>query len=182
VIPDGAFFTLSDGRGLVRFEFDVVTAGDSQVGVSPGSVAIQVAPNATAATVARAVRNAINSTASRSVIDVTANNSGDVFGVTNPTFANARSALVYLNGEIAANFAGSVDSASFSAGGVPILATFFGAETVFGEDLGDGNSARDQGQFVIQTSVIRDSSGFGLNLDAAPQAQPAFKPTVSRQK
>ena len=31
---------------------------------------------------------------------------------------------------------------------------------------------RDQGQFIIQSSVIRDSSGFGLNLDAAPQAQP----------
>ena len=179
-IADGATFTLSDGFNTSTFEFDVTTsAADRRVGVTAGSQRIAIAPNATAVEIARAVRDAINDSTTQANIKITAITSGDMQGVigsvlTDLPFATglaapARSVRVQLNGQVSSNTLGGI--AGFTGGGVPITLVTYGQDTKWGEDLGDGNVTRDQGQFIVSSSSISDSSGFGLNIDAAAQAQ-----------
>jgi len=180
-IVDGATFTLSDGINTQRFEFDVITPGDTRAGVAQGNLAIQVAPNASAVELARAIRDAINSPIARANLNITASNSGDTEGG-GALYTRARSAIIQLNGQVSADALGGF--AGFSSGGVPLSVIEYGQDTTvlpllgvpfvevnFGEDLGDSNSVRQQGQVIISSSVLRDSRNFGLNIDAAAQGQ-----------
>ncbi|MFN9411000.1 MAG: Ig-like domain-containing protein, partial [Pirellula sp.] len=173
-IADGSTFTLSDGVNTATFEFDVLLAGEVRgVGVRPENIGIQIQPNATDVQVARAIRDAINSTTAQQRIRINASTSGDMTGAAAATATGARSRIIHLHGQVSANVLGGVN---YSAGGVPLTLITYGADvtalgTDFGEDLGDANVAREQGQLIISSSVIRDSSGFGLNIDAAAQGQ-----------
>ena len=167
-LRDGAFFTLSDGSSTARFEFNVITStSDPAATVTSGSIPITVLPNATAVEIVRAIRDAINSPEAQSVLKITASTGGDMsgFGGEYP----ARSLVIFLNGSAAADTAGGV--LGFTNGGAQLSFIRFGQETGFGEDLGDSNSIRDQGQFIVSSSVVRNSQNFGINVDAAAQQQ-----------
>ncbi|XZE35954.1 Ig-like domain-containing protein [Pirellulaceae bacterium SH501] len=167
-LRDGAFFTLSDGVNTARFEFNVITSStDPAAGVTSGSIPITVLPNATAVEIVRAIRDAINSPVAQSVLKITASTGGDMNGIGGEY--PARSLVIFLNGSAAADTAGG--TLGFTNGGAQLVFRQFGQETAFGEDLGDSNTVRDQGQFIISSTVVRNSQNFGINVDAAAQQQ-----------
>ncbi|MEI7460219.1 MAG: Ig-like domain-containing protein [Pirellula sp.] len=171
-IADGATFKLSDGVNTATFEFDVATsAADRAAGTTPGNVPITILPSETREQIARKIRDAINSTAAQAVIKITASTNGDMKVGTADNPANGRSIAIDLHGPVANDALGNASSALFSSGGVPLTLVSFGSESAFGEDLGDANIKRDQGQFIVSSNSISRSSGFGLNIDAAPQPQ-----------
>lgn len=172
-IKDGATFTLSDGFNTATYEFDVTTSGaDRRVGVTPGNIAIAIFANDTSVTIARAIRDAINSPTSKAKIQITAMTSGDTDAGLGDLTA-PRAITIQLNGNVGADTLGGI--AGFTGGGVPLTLIQYGQDltggTNFGEDLGDGNVVRDQGQLIISSSSILNSSGFGLNIDAGAQGQ-----------
>ncbi|MCU0709449.1 MAG: hypothetical protein MUF23_14260, partial [Pirellula sp.] len=160
-IVDGAVFTLSDGVGTARFEFDVVTsAADRGAGVTPGNIPIVVPPNSSPEFVARAIRNAINSSSAQSLIDISAENGGDMPFSTN---TGARSFLIQLSGNAAVDSLGGTTFPS----NVPLNWIQFGQDTRWGEDLGDANIKRDQGQLIISSTSVSNASNIGIRVDAA---------------
>jgi large repetitive protein len=172
-IRDGATFTLSDGVNVVTFEFDVVSPTDlRRQGVDPANVAIVITPDATVGQVIRAVRDAINSPNVQAQIKVSASANGDMqFGAAD--LASPFTNVLQLSGNAAANLTGSFD---FTTGGVPFNVIQHGQEisplgTDFGEDMGDQNLERVQGQMIISATSVINSSGFGINVDAGTQSQ-----------
>lgn len=163
-IVDRSSFTLSDGSNTLRFEFDVTTStADPATGVIPGNVPIRIAPNATTVQIAAAIRDAINSTASQASLKFIASTRGDTLGGT----ANSRlprASIIDIAGNVSNDVLGGLSG--FGVGGAPI-AIVFGQDTGFGEDLGDANRRREQGQFIVSSSVVRDSAEFGINISAA---------------
>jgi len=160
-IEDGASFTLSDGVNTVTFEFEVVTsANDRRVGVTPGSIAITVSPNATSVAIARAIRDAINAASAQGLLNLSAENGGDMPGSSS---AGARSQIIQLNGSAAVDALGSI---AFPAN-VPLTFVPFGTDSQWGEDLGDANINRDQGQLLISSAVVSNSLNYGIRIDAA---------------
>ncbi len=172
-IRDGATFTLSDGVNVVTFEFDVVSPTDlRQQGVDPANVAVVVPPNATTGEIIRAVRDAINSPTVQSQIRVTASTNGDM-RLAGADLAAPFTNVLQLSGNAAAELLGSFN---FTAGGVPFVLIQHGQEvsllgTDFGEDMGDQNVERVQGQMIISATSVINSSGFGINVDAGTQSQ-----------
>ncbi len=172
-VKDGSTFTLSDGVNTAVFEFDVTTsAADRRTGIVTGNIPVSVLANATSVEIARAIRDAINSGTSQAKIKITASTSGDMdAGLGDLT--GARAITIHLNGQVAAD---TIGGTGFSGNGVPLTLIEFGQDlsplgTNFGEDIGDENVTRQQGQLIISSSSISNSSGFGLNIDAAAQAQ-----------
>lgn len=165
-IVDGSSFTLSDGNNTLRFEFDVATTFDPLLdpatGVAQGNIPIRIAPNATSEQIAAAIRNAINSTAAQASLKITASTRGDTFGGI-PASTLPRAVIIDIAGNVSTDVLGGLSG--FAFGGAPIVLAF-GQDTVFGEDLGDSNRRRDQGQFIISSSVVRDSAEFGVNISA----------------
>lgn len=172
-IRDGATFTLSDGINVVTFEFDVVSPTDLRgQGGDPANVAIVVRPDATAGEIIRAVRNAINSPTVQSQIKVSASTNGDML-LAGGDLSAPLSNILQLSGNAAANLTGGID---FGTDGVPFVVIQHGREvsplgTDFGEDMGDQNVERFQGQMIISATSIINSSGFGINVDAGTQSQ-----------
>ena len=174
-IVDGSVFTLSDGVGTARFEFEVVTsASDRRSGVTPGNIPVVVPPNSNPQFVARAIRNAINSPSAQALIHVTAENGGDMpFS----TSTGARSQIIQLNGNAAVNALGGT---VFPAD-VPLTWVQFGQDSQWGEDLGDANIKRDQGQLIIASTSVSNASHLGIRVDAAARdyASTRFPPLPS---
>jgi VCBS repeat-containing protein len=160
-IQDGASFTLSDGVRTVLFEFDVVTsANDRSIGVTPGAIAIPVSPNNSSVVIAAAIRDAINGAFSGGLIGLTAETGGDMPG---SALTAPRSILIQLNGPAAVDVFGGT---AFPAN-VPLQLVQFGLDTQWGEDLGDSNILRDQGQLLITSAVVSGSLTYGIRVDAA---------------
>lgn len=167
LIVDGSSFTLSDGNNTLRFEFDVATTFnallDPAAGVAQGNIPIRIAPNATAVQIAAAIRDAINSTAAQASLKITASTRGDTIGGS-PASTLPRASIIDIAGNVSTDVLGGL--AGFAFGGAPIVLAF-GQDTGFGEDLGDANRRREQGQFIVSSSVVRDSAEFGINVSAA---------------
>lgn len=180
-IVDGSSFTLSDGNNTLRFEFDVATTYnallDPATGVAQGNIPIRVAPNATTVQIAAAIRDAINSTASQASLKITASTRGDTIGGS-ASSTLPRASIVDIAGNVSSDVLGGLSG--FGVGGAPI-ALIFGQDTGFGEDLGDANRRREQGQFIVSSSVVRDSAEFGINISAANSGtDPRPYPGVAR--
>lgn len=160
-IQDGASFSLSDGVRTVLFEFDVVTStNDRSLGVTPGSIPIRVNPSDSSVLIATAIRDAINVAFTSGLIGLTAETGGDMPG---STMTAPRSIIIQLNGPAAVDvFGGTVFPAN-----VPLQLVQFGLDTQWGEDLGDSNILRDQGQLLITSAVISSSLTYGIRVDAA---------------
>ncbi len=146
----GTTFTVSDGTRTLTFELDNI---DDNVGTQPGNVPVPFSNSAvdavtgairseTAGEIAGRIRDLINSAAVQSVLDVNAVLlNSDATGLTNNT--------VVLIGQVSVNVPTSVGT------------------TIISKGTGDSNRVREQGQIVIQSTKVTNSSQFGVNISTA---------------
>ncbi len=153
-INDGDTFTLSNGSDTLTFEFN------RSGGVTAGNVAVFYDSTYTVGEIAGAVRNAINQVSINTALEILATNQGGQLGSeasylpTDPVIA--------IHGFIAADNLGGLNFGSHLSG------VLTGGNQVLGEDNGDRNRPRDQGQLLIDSNKISFSSGFGIVVDAGP--------------
>jgi VCBS repeat-containing protein len=161
-IPDGTTFTLSDGVNQLTFEFDVTSgANDIASGVTPGHVAVPIRAQDTAQEVAAKIRDAINSPTVQGLMKISAS-----LRSTRPFNSLL---LIDLHGPAAVTRTGLLTFSGLPAQTLSMVQS--GVDTVFGEDLGDSNRKRDQGQLIVSATTISNSSGYGLVVDAAARSQ-----------
>ena len=157
-IADGDTFTISDGDTLLTFEFE-----DAQLlnGVGFGNIrvlfdplaaetgGVGIAPNAA---IAQAIRDAINSPSVQGLSSVQA-----TLGDGSYNGALSTSDQVVLFGV-----------AIFDPG-------TSGITSVTADTFGDGNAFRDQGQIIVESTFVTDSSEWGINVgpgDRTPDQAP----------
>ena len=169
-LSDGVVFTLSDGINQLNFEFDVVTSPtDRAVGVTSGNVQLLLPPNASTGAIAQVIRDAINSKPVQKIFRLTASLTGDMSDGAGGYITPDQSNTIHLHGSAAANLNGSLLTNI-----VGLNLVQFGLDTAFGEDVGDSNRRRDQGQVVISSNTVRNSSTFGIVVDDAVRDQTAL--------
>ncbi|MFM8574246.1 MAG: hypothetical protein ACKOAU_21815, partial [Pirellula sp.] len=184
-IGDGYSFTVSNGVNVVTFEFNVFTTADASDPAFrpdiPGRIRIPLSPNASDNEIALAVRDAINDPAVRAVLGLTVENNGDMFGTA--LYDAAHASTIQFNGLAASDvFANSAFLFNDASGnpvlvpgptGAPVPLGFntikYGQDTQWGEDSGDANILRDQGQLIISGVAVTRSSNFGINMLPAPR-------------
>ncbi|MFM8188139.1 MAG: hypothetical protein ACKN85_06610 [Pirellula sp.] len=178
-IGDGYTFTVSNGVNVVTFEFNVFTTANSSDPAYrpdiPGRFRIPLAPNASDNQIALAVRNAINDAAVRAILGLTVENNGDMFGT--GLYDTAHASTIQFNGETASDLFANSAFTFKDANGNLVLVTDalgnlvplgfntikFGQDTQWGEDAGDANILRDQGQLIVSGVAVTRSSNFGIN-------------------
>lgn len=172
-IADGAEMTLSDGYNTASYEFDVITSfTDPAAGVKPENIPILIDPGFTVAQVAEAIRDAINGISSQAILKITASVNGkNPLPQFPPNIIANNSSLVYLHGPAATNLFGGTDDLLDA-----LRFKIQGTDSDMGEDLGDANRLRDQGQVVIQSTYVRDSLNFGIVVDAGARNLPSTSP------
>jgi VCBS repeat-containing protein len=164
---DGATFTLSDGLNTATFEFDVTTSNaDRALGVLQGNIPVRIRPQMTAQQIATVVRDAINGPAAQSLLTLKAGLAGQMPDGLGGFLTADTSTLIQLHGSAASDVRGNTDS-----GLAGISFVFGGLDSAFGEDLGDGNRRRDQGQILIASNTVRDSQTYGIVVDAGNRTQ-----------
>ena len=177
-IRDGITFTLSDGVNQATFEFDVTAGiGDASTGVAQGNIRVPIATNANTTQIATAIRDAINSPTAQSLLKITAGLQGEMtYGSVFGDVAASGSTRVLLFGDAAAlrtgnlAFANTTALSFISSGTESPMFDPNGAD--FGEDLGDVERQREQGQILLVGNTITNSSGFGIVNDAGARVQP----------
>ncbi len=166
-IVDGATFTLSDGGVPVTFEFDVTSGpGDLAEGVASGNIPVTIDASANVTEIAEAIRDAINSPTARLVLDLTA--STGVRDVPSTRFPPSdRLPVVLLHGDAGTDQTGdfTFDAATFLE---PVI---WGRETGFGQDTGDSERERQQGQLLLIGNTITDSSEWGIRVTTGTRSQ-----------
>ena len=151
-ISDGDTFTLSNGIDLVTFEFDDLAAPN---GVTSGNIAVPFQSSFTDVQLADSLLDTFNSQAVGDALGLTAQTvSGQISGATT-------NRLVFL-GPASVDQLGGVD---FGLPGV-LTTVLYGTEAFVGTELGDDNRERDQGQLIIENTIVRNSSGTGIIIDA----------------
>ena len=161
-IADRQSFTISDGVNTLTFEFNdtTINAALPGAGFAQGNIEVPFTPTMTTAEIARAVRDAINSPDAQAVLKVVA-------GLSDSRNESATSSSIFVNlyGAAAAD-----NDATNDFGDIDFIE--FGADTFDREDAGDSNRKRDQGQIILHSNIIRDSSSFGIVVDAAARSNP----------
>ncbi len=155
-IPDGTTFTLSDTKNILTFEFDVnAGATDVSTGVAPGNVRVAITNTATAHDIALAIRDAINSATAQATLAITASVRGEAANL-NGGFG----ATVELFGAVSTDLNGGFNFPAILTG------IRYGLESQWGEDEGDADRARPQGQVVLFGNTITNSQTFGIRAEA----------------
>lgn len=155
-IADNSTFAISDGVNDVTFQF--VDNSDGTTGGAVGNIVIQYSAltqtaifnNATFTNVAAAVRAAINSNAVQGVLDITASLSDGVASITanNTNVVNLTGNAIVTPGPTSSMVVTAFDS------------------------YGDSNQFRDQGQIIINSSIISNSDEFGIRARLDDPANP----------
>lgn len=155
-IGDGESFTLSDGVNTVVFEFNDITISPSlpNFGITQGNIEVPFRPTMTSSEVAEAIRDAINSSGSQAILKVTAE-------LLDSRNAGTPSGAIYIN---LYGAAGADNGGSTNFGDIAFEVS--GVDTFAREDAGDKNRYRDQGQILLHGNIIRDSSSYGIVVDA----------------
>ncbi|WP_173405146.1 Ig-like domain-containing protein, partial [Novipirellula maiorica] len=159
-IIDGDTFTISNGFETLRFEFNDVTIPSLTTPADTDNVVIEYRVSDTAAQVAQTIRNAINSGSVRAALGIEVTTSSG-------TLADGTDPVIVFHGYAAASNLGSTNFGSPESGRIHLLGVITGQNVVLGEDNGDQNLHRDQGQFIVDSNVISFSSGTALNLSAS---------------
>ncbi|MFG0263137.1 MAG: DVUA0089 family protein, partial [Novipirellula sp. JB048] len=158
-IVDGDTFVISNGFESVRFEFNDITIPSLTTPVGADRIEVPYRASDTAAQVAQSIRNAINSGSVRTALGIeVTSRSGELSDTTD--------AVIVVHGHAAANHLGGVDFCSPESGRTHLLGVITGQDVVLGQDNGDRNRHRDQGQFIVDSNVISFSSGTALNVSA----------------
>lgn len=151
-IGDGDTFSLSNGVDTLVFEFNRVG------GATNGHIPVNYSLSDDREQIAAAILAAINVSAVHDVLGIVATNRGGQIG--NESSFKATDRIIAIHGFAAADVHGGL-------GFGPHLSAFLsGTDVVLGEDNGDRNRHRDQGQLVIDSTSISFSSQYGLVLDA----------------
>ena len=135
-IPDKSILEISDGANRIRFQFTY--DGTFGFGNSP----IVISATSTPAQLAASVRDAINTMFLQSRLNITAANSNGV-----ATGSALNNSLIHLVGNVEVLSGGNL----LGPNGVLSFNGF-----------GDRNVARDQGQFVVNSSTISDSRDYAV--------------------
>ena len=160
---DGDTFEISNGFEIVRFEFNNVTLDSLITPTKVGNVPIEYRITDTPAQVAQTIRDSINSGSVRSVLGVQAtSSSGRLSDLTDPT--------IVMHGYAAADRLGGTDFTSPESGQEHLSGIATGQNVVLGEDTGDQNRHRDQGQFIVDSNLISFSSGTAIEISAGDTA------------
>lgn len=164
-IADGVVFTLTDTKNSLTFEFDV-TAGfaDPAAGVAQGNIPVPISVAATNEDIAEALRDAINSSSVQNVLGFVANIRAQAEG--SAVARNSR--IVELHGKAASDLSGGWSFAPETF----LTALRWGDDSFFGEDLGDVERERPQGQLILHGNTITDAAQFGIVTSAADRNQP----------
>ncbi|MCY3007182.1 MAG: Ig-like domain-containing protein [Planctomycetota bacterium] len=184
-IGDGYSFTVSNGVNEVTFEFNVFTTANASDPAYrpeiPGRIRIALSPNASDNEIALAVRDAINDPAVRALLGLTVENNGDMFGTS--LYDAAHASTIQFNGNAASDLFANSAFVFNDANGNPVLVPNalgnpvplgfntikYGQDTQWGEDAGDANIIRDQGQLIISGVAVSRSSQYGINMIPAPR-------------
>ncbi|MFK7735351.1 MAG: hypothetical protein AB8B50_04935, partial [Pirellulaceae bacterium] len=174
-VADGQTFTLSDGINVVTFEFDdnAITSGSAD-GIAQGNVALPFNSTDSAEELALTIRDAINSPNAQAILNITAGLSdGTVFG--NQTLnRDTSSRAINLHGNVASDNSGGGNFGGLQqftvAGDIQSGFILYGLDEFRLNESGDSNSKREQGQILVHSNTIRDSSGFGIRIDAGTRA------------
>lgn len=176
-VADGQTFQLSDGVDTVTFEYDdlTITAGPN-FGVAQGNIRVPFSPQDSGEQLAIRIRDAINSPQTQAVLDVVAGMSdGTATGVSNigkPT----TSRVVNLHGSVSTDNSGGADfdgtSQNTASGANTGGFILYGVDFFRPTELGDSNRERDQGQILIHSNIVRDSSNYGIVVDAGARVSP----------
>lgn len=162
---DGITFQLSDGYNTATYEYDYLVGNSiAGNGVQPGNIAIKINSRMSLAQIVEATRNAINSTASQAIVKISASTGGEMRNAFGSVPNN--SAKLYLHGKISGD---SLDLIPSSLTGVTVVR--YGEETAFGEDWGDSNRPREQGQFIVSSTIVRNSANYGVDVRAGDHDQ-----------
>lgn len=146
----GTTFTIGDGTRTLTFELDNI---DDTIGTQPGNVPVPFSNAAldpitntlrseTANRIAARMRELINSAAVQSVLDLQA-------VLSNSDAVGESSDTLVLIGQANVNVPASV------------------GQTIISTQRGDSNREREQGQVVIRSAKIRNSTGFGISIDGS---------------
>ncbi|QEG38917.1 tandem-95 repeat protein [Roseimaritima ulvae] len=158
-------FQITDGVDVITFEFISTDAVGTAANVTPGRIEVPFSPNFSAAQIATSVRDAINSSSVQQRLDVSASSPE---GETAVGIGN--SATVLLHGMATSDLLGGTNFVLVKADGtadVQIPTTLYGTELAgMGQDDGDSNRRREQGQLILQGNRISFSGGFGIVADA----------------
>ena len=164
-LVDGDTFELSNGFETVRFEFnDIdVPVPTGSTAVLPGNVAVNYRISDTVGIVGNSIRAAINSSSVRSVLGIEATSrGGELSDPTDP--------VILLHGYAAADNQGGTTFVSPESGLSHLIGIVAGQNVVLGEDTGDRNRLRDQGQFIVDSNIISFSSNEAINIRRRAQS------------
>ncbi len=153
-ISDGDTFTLSNGANTLTFEFN------QSGGVADGHFPVEYSVTDDQEEIAWSVLRAINVSAVHDVLRIVATNRGGQIG--SESSFQATDPVVMLHGIAAADARGGLGF------GPHFDAYLSGTDVVLGEDNGDRNRHRDQGQLIIDSTTVSLSAQFGLVVDAGP--------------
>ncbi len=147
-LVDGSTMTISDGVNRVIFEFNQVGGATTTQGSFP--IPFDPALGEDSITLAARLRDAINSVTVQNVLKVKAalSDGADVgFGSTSHTLHLTGNAIVTVSPEIATALS-----------------------VIVYQGYGDQNHDRDQGQLIVRSSFVTNSSGYGIASDASDRA------------
>ena len=156
-ISDGDQFDLSNGVNTITFEFNKVG------NVAPGNVAVSISNGQSAAEVAQAIRDTINASLANSVLEIVATTMSGVFRDSTRLFGNPNvpidvDPVIALHGYAASSNSGATNFGSH------IAERIVGTDEFPGEDNGDRNRHRDQGQVIIEANTISLASAFAIHV------------------
>ncbi|MCA9125524.1 MAG: tandem-95 repeat protein [Planctomycetales bacterium] len=180
-IADGQTFQLSDGIDTVTYEYDdlSIVAGPN-VGVAQGNIRIPFNSTDTPQQMAIRLRDAINSPQSRASLDLVAGLSdGTVTGSFNLGLPTG-SEIVNIHGSVAADNQGSNNfggTRQTTLAGTPQPGFVLHAVDTFRPtETGDSNRRRVQGQVVVHSNIVRNSSNVGIVIDAGARVNNGLIP------
>ncbi len=176
-ISDGDTFTLSNGIDQITFEFnDIDGVGNS---VAPGNVPIPFSGRMTDVKLAESVLAAFNFPSVSNTLGVTAATvSGETISSSSPTGPEAidSNRLIFF-GPVSTDRMGGFN---FGMPGI-LNEVVYGGDTADGPDDGDVNRRREQGQFIVEQTIVRDSSNFGIVIDAGRSDRSDRSPRASTE-
>lgn len=180
-LADGQTFQLSDGIDTVTFEYnDTSILTGPNAGVAQGNIQVPFSSLDSPETVAIRLRDAINSPQAQASLNIVAGLSdGTATGTTN-LGKTTGTRVVALHGTVASDNQGSGafdGTQQFTvAGATQSGFVLHGVDTFKFSESGDSNHKRAQGQVIVHSNIVRDSSNYGILIDAGARTNNTLIP------
>ncbi len=164
-IADGDTFAIGDGSSTIRFEF---TLGGRQPQL--GNVAVPFALGNSQGQIARSIIESINSPAVQAVLQVKAATASGVWDFSVPGFTNAEG-IINLHGNATGDFDVIASASDAPASGTPLNRTGSQIQlaAIYYDRVGDFNTARSQGQVIVDSNRVSDARAIGIWSEVGPR-------------